>query len=115
MRPVGWQPLLDELRARLPRIAPGKVHVRWCAAPGSLEADGAGRAYEVLGSGGRAALPVLATTGELEYGKDPLPRTYGVRADGIRGARFLSNNDRGNGEPFAVWSSVPIVDLLLEE
>ena len=37
---------------------------------------------------------ILATTGEMEFGKDALPRTYGVRADGIRSVRFLVRQQR---------------------
>jgi hypothetical protein len=56
---------------------------------------------------------ILANTGELEFNKEPLPRTYWLRADGIAAVR-LSSDNRGAGEPFATFGEPPIVEMILE-
>jgi hypothetical protein len=65
---------------------------------------------EALDEGGN----ILATTGQLEYCKDPLPRTYEVRAEGIRAARLFCDNNSANKRPWASYTSPPIVEITLE-
>jgi WD40 repeat protein len=57
---------------------------------------------------------ILATTGEMEYGKDPLPRTFGVRADGISSVRLFCDNNSANKRAYASYTTVPIAEILLE-
>jgi WD40 repeat protein len=58
---------------------------------------------------------ILATTGEMEFPKDAIPRTYWSRADGIRMARVICDNNRGGGQPYSTFTALPLVELLLEE
>ncbi|MFO0927389.1 MAG: WD40 repeat domain-containing protein [Gemmataceae bacterium] len=57
---------------------------------------------------------LLATTGEPEYSKDPLPRTYRLRADGIAAVRWVTDNRGIGDQAWATFTSPPVVEIVLE-